>query len=86
METSYAPPLEISRWRTATILVSLLAVAELVALLAIGTTYLGKVVVHHVEIAAAAKVAAPIRPHGPPRSVPESTSRTTAAPEVSTAG
>jgi hypothetical protein len=61
MESSYAPPLEISRWRTATILVSLLAVVELVALLAIGMMFLGKSVAHHVEAAAAAQVAAPIR-------------------------
>jgi hypothetical protein len=61
MESSYAPPLEISRWRTATIVVSLLAVVELLALLAIGMTFLGKSVAHHVEAAAAAKVAAPVR-------------------------
>jgi hypothetical protein len=63
MESSYAPPFEISRWRTATILVSLLAVVELVALLAIGMTFLGKSVAHRVHAAAATQVAAPIRRH-----------------------
>jgi hypothetical protein len=61
MESSYAPPLKISRWRRATIVVSLLAVVELVALLAIGIAFLGKSVANHVEAAAAAQVAAPIR-------------------------
>lgn len=61
METTYAPPLEISRWRTATIFVSALAVVELVALLAIGMTFLGKSVAHHVQAAALSKVEAPMR-------------------------
>ena len=73
MESSYAPPLEISRWRTATILVSLLAVVELVALLAIGMTFLGKSVAHRVEAAAATKVAAPIRPHATKPGAPKLT-------------
>lgn len=62
MDSSYAPPLEISRWRTATIVISLLAVVELVALLAIGVTFLGKSMAHHVQAAATAQVMAPVRP------------------------
>jgi hypothetical protein len=61
METTYASPLEITRWRTATILISALAVLELVALLAIGMTFLGKSVAHHVQAAATNKIEAPVR-------------------------
>lgn len=61
METTYSSPLEITRWRTATILVSALAVLELVALLAIGMTFLGKSVAHHVQAAAINRVEAPVR-------------------------
>jgi hypothetical protein len=57
MESTYASTLEPSRWRTATIIVSLLAVVELVALLAIGVTFFGKAVASHVETAAASKAA-----------------------------
>jgi hypothetical protein len=52
MDSSYATPLEISRWRTATIVVSLLAVVELLALLAIGMSFFGKTVVQHAQTAA----------------------------------
>ena len=62
METTYSPPLEITRWRTATILISALAVLELVALLAIGMTFLGKSVAHHVQTAATNKIEEPVRP------------------------
>jgi hypothetical protein len=55
MHSTYAPPLETSRWRTATIVVSLLAVVELVALLAIGMTFFGRSVAHHVQTAAVNK-------------------------------
>ena len=61
VETTYATPLEFSRWRTATILISALAVLELVALLAIGMTFLGKSVAHHVQTAATNKIEAPVR-------------------------
>jgi hypothetical protein len=64
VESTYASPLEPSRWRTATIVVSLLAVVELAALLAIGVTIFGKSVAHHVETAAVNKavgVPAPAR-------------------------
>ena len=57
MDSAYAPPLERSRWRTATILVSLLAAVELVALLAIGMSFFGKSVANHVQAAAASKAA-----------------------------
>jgi hypothetical protein len=62
METTYAAPLELSRWRTATFLVAALAVLELIALLAIGVTFLGKSVAHQVQAAATSKIEAPIRP------------------------
>lgn len=61
METTYAPPLEITRWRTATFLIAALAILELVALLAIGMTFLGKSVAHHVQAAATSKIEAPVR-------------------------
>jgi hypothetical protein len=57
MDTAYAPQLERSRWRTATIFVSLLAAVELVALLAIGMSFFGKSVADHVQTAAASKAA-----------------------------
>jgi hypothetical protein len=71
MHSTYAPPLETSRWRTATILVSLLAVLELMALLAIGMTFFGKSVAHQVQTAAVNKsMGVPAtkratRPHAP---------------------
>jgi hypothetical protein len=55
MDSTFAPPLEASRWRTATIVVSLLAVLELVALVAIGMTFFGKSVAQHVQTAAVNK-------------------------------
>jgi hypothetical protein len=61
METTYAPPLEITRWRTATFLVAALAVVELIALMAIGMTFLGKSLAHHVQAAATNKIEAPVR-------------------------
>jgi hypothetical protein len=64
MDSTYAPPLEASRWRTATIVVSLLAVIELVALLAIGVTLFGKSVAQHVQTAAVNKsVGVPAQKH-----------------------
>ena len=62
MQQTYAPPLQVSRWRTATIVASALAVLELVALVAIGVAVVGKSVAHEVRAAAIEKVAAP-----PPR-------------------
>jgi hypothetical protein len=61
METTYAPPLEITRWRTATFLVAALAVVELIALMAIGMTFFGKSLAHHVQAAATNKIEAPVR-------------------------
>jgi hypothetical protein len=57
MESSYAPALPTSRWRTATIVVSLLAAAELALLLAIGVAVLGKSAARHVQEAALKQVA-----------------------------
>jgi|SRR5579872_459632 len=57
MDSSYATPLPATRWRTATILVSLLAAIELAVLLAIGVAVLGKAVAHHVRSAALSAVA-----------------------------
>ncbi len=64
MDSTYAPTLERSRWRTATILVSALAVVELLALLAIGLSFFGKSVADRVQTAAVNKsmgVPAPAR-------------------------
>ena len=57
MEQIYAPSLQVSRWRTATIIASALAALELVALVAIGVTIVGKSVAHQVRAAAVDKVA-----------------------------
>jgi hypothetical protein len=57
VESSYAPSINASRWRTATILACALATLELAALIAIGVTVLGKSVAHKVQDAAVAKVA-----------------------------
>jgi hypothetical protein len=62
METTYSAPLEITRWRTATLVISALAVLELVALLAIGMTFLGKSVAHRAQSAAINHAVAPVRP------------------------
>ena len=72
MDSTYASPFEASRWRTATIVVSLLAVLELMALLAIGMTLFGKSVVHHVQTAAVNKsVGAPAPPRATQPGAPE---------------
>ncbi len=57
MEQTYAPSLQVARWRTATIVASALAVLELVALVAVGASTLGTSVAHHVRAAAIDKVA-----------------------------
>ncbi|MHB8642852.1 MAG: LytR C-terminal domain-containing protein [Gaiellaceae bacterium] len=57
VDSSYAQTLPASRWRTATIAVSLLAAAELAILLAIGVAILGKSVAHKVRDAALNQVA-----------------------------
>jgi hypothetical protein len=57
VESSYAPSIGGSRWRTATIAVSALAALELAVLIAIGVSALGRSVAHHVQNAAYAKVA-----------------------------
>jgi len=57
VEQTYAPSLQVSRWRTATILVSVLAALELLALVAIGVTIVGKSVANQVRVAAVEKVA-----------------------------
>jgi len=73
VEQTYAPSLQVSRWRTATIVATTLAVLELLALVAIGVTILGKSVAHEVRAAAVGKVAgAPVhaqssRPAGAPQ-------------------
>lgn len=58
MEQTYAPSLRVSRWRTATIVASALAVVELVALVAVGVSMVGPSVARHVRVAAVDKVAA----------------------------
>ena len=73
MQQTYAPSLQISRWRTATIVASALAALELIALVAIGVAVVGKSVAHQVRAAAIEKVSAPPRhvaratPVGAPR-------------------
>jgi hypothetical protein len=57
VESSYAPTLEPTRWRTATIVACVVAVLELVVLIGIGITVLGRSVAHRVQDAAIAKVA-----------------------------
>jgi hypothetical protein len=57
VEHAYA--VELSRWRTATIVASALALAELVALAVIGATMLAHTVSHTVQRAAVDKVAGP---------------------------
>jgi hypothetical protein len=57
VDSSYAPTLPTSRWRTATIAVSLLAAVELAILLAIGVAIVGKSVAHRVRDAAITQVA-----------------------------
>jgi hypothetical protein len=59
VESTYAPALQPTRWRTATIVVSLLAAIELAGLLAIGVAVLGKSVAHQVRNAAIQQVAGP---------------------------
>jgi LytR cell envelope-related transcriptional attenuator len=54
-----ASSLPTTRWRTATLVASTVAVLELAALLAIGTVMLGRSVAHHVREAAVTKVAGP---------------------------
>jgi hypothetical protein len=56
VEQSYAPSLPSSRWRTATIAASALAALELVALVGIGVTFVGKSVAQQVRAAAIEKV------------------------------
>ena len=58
MEQTYAPSLQVSRWRTATIVASALAALELIALVAIGVAVVGKSVAHQVRAAAIEKVSA----------------------------
>jgi hypothetical protein len=57
VDSSFASPVPVSRWRTATIVASALAAVEFAAQLAIGVTVLGRSVAHHVQDAAYAKVA-----------------------------
>jgi hypothetical protein len=68
VESSYAPTFDAARWRTATIVVSVLAALELAVLLMIGVTVLGKSVAHRVQSAALARAAAvqPVTKPGPP--------------------
>ena len=68
MESSYAPTFDAARWRTATIVVSVLAAVELAVLLMIGVTVLGKSVAHRVQSAALARAAGvqPVTKPGPP--------------------
>jgi hypothetical protein len=75
VEQTYAPSLEVSRWRAATIVASALAVIELFALVAIGVTIFGKSLAHDVRAAAIDKVAGPpMRPqHAAPAGAPELT-------------
>lgn len=63
-----APAFDVARWRTATIVASAVAAIELVALLAIGSTLLGRSVAHHVREAAVNKVAGapPVRQNTAP--------------------
>jgi hypothetical protein len=67
VESSYAPTFDAARWRTATIVVSVLATLELALLLAIGVTLLGKSVAHRVQGAALARAAGvqPVTKPGP---------------------
>jgi hypothetical protein len=57
VESSYAPALDASRWRTATLVACAVATLELGLLIAIGVTFLGKSVAHRVQDAAFAKAA-----------------------------
>jgi LytR cell envelope-related transcriptional attenuator len=57
VESTYASTLPATRWRTATLAVSLLAALELAALLAIGVAVVGKSVAHRVREAAIDQVA-----------------------------
>jgi LytR cell envelope-related transcriptional attenuator len=52
VESTYAPALVTPRWRTATILVSLLAAVELAVLAVVGIAVAGKSIAHHVRNAA----------------------------------
>jgi LytR cell envelope-related transcriptional attenuator len=61
VEHAYA--VSLSRWRTATIVASALAAAELVALAAIGATMLAHTVKRNVQQAAVQKVAGPAPAH-----------------------
>ena len=68
MESSYVPPLDAARWRTATIIACAVAALELGLLVAIGVTVLGKSVAHRVRDAAIAQAAGvqPIPKETPP--------------------
>jgi len=68
VESSYVPPFDPARWRTATIIVSAVAALELAVLVAIGVAALGKSVAHRVQHAALAKAAGvqPVPKPGPP--------------------
>jgi hypothetical protein len=68
VESSYAPTFDAARWRTATIVVSVLAALELAVLVAIGVTVLGKSVAHRVQGAALARASGvqPVTKPGPP--------------------
>ncbi len=57
MDSSFAAPLASTRWRTATVVVSLLAALELAALIAVGVAVVGKSVAHRVRDAAIDQVA-----------------------------
>jgi hypothetical protein len=57
VDSTYAPTLPTSRWRTATIVVSLLAALELAILVAIGVAIVGKSVANKVRGAAFNQVA-----------------------------
>jgi LytR cell envelope-related transcriptional attenuator len=57
VESSYVPTIDAARWRTATIVACGVAALELVLLVGIGITVLGRSVAHRVQDAAIAKVA-----------------------------
>jgi hypothetical protein len=59
VQQTYAPSIEVSWWRTATIVASALAALELLALVAIGVAVVGKSVAHQVRAAAIKKVSTP---------------------------
>ena len=72
MESSYAPPLNAARWRTATLIACGVATLELALLIAMGVAVLGKSVAHRVHEAAISKVAgAPAIPKPTPPGKPK---------------